>query len=295
MSMPIGLNDLAEQLSSGAAGGLVEVEGPIDVEAARAAAKGAGARFTDLGGPTTKAELLAKIATGLDLPGWFGHNWDALDEVLAAPEQPLVGPILITWPYPRRLDDADPEAGRMFRSVIEWAAARRRERGHGTLLVITPRAETEQLFGLSLSRPGRVHHVAIVVRDIEQSLAFYRDRLGLLVELVLPIESDGVTIAFLTVGESKIELVQPTNPSTGVARFLESRGEGFHHVCLEVADIAVELDRLAGEGVELIDTKPRPGAEGPVAFIHPRSCNGVLVELIEVAGGPAWKALGLSG
>lgn len=155
-------------------------------------------------------------------------------------------------------------------------------------------APTEQSFGLSLSPPGRVHHVAVVVRDLDQSLSFYRDRLGLTVELVLPIDSDGVTIAFLAVGESKVELVMPTDPSTGVARFLDARGEGFHHVCLEVADIAAELNRLAGEGVELIDNEPRPGAEGPVAFIHPRSCNGVLVELIEAHGGPAWTALGLS-
>lgn len=153
---------------------------------------------------------------------------------------------------------------------------------------------TEQSFGLPLARPSRVHHVAVVVRDLDQALSFYRDRLGLPVDLVLPIESDGVTIAFLPVGESKIELVQPTDSSTGVARFLESRGEGFHHVCLEVADVAAELNRLAGEGVELIDLTPRPGAEGPVAFIHPRSCNGVLVELIEAPGGPAWRALGLS-
>jgi methylmalonyl-CoA/ethylmalonyl-CoA epimerase len=77
-----------------------------------------------------------------------------------------------------------------------------------------------------------------------------------------------------------------------VARFLENKGEGFHHVCLEVDDLAAELDRLAGEGIELIDTAPRRGAEGPVAFIHPRSCHGVLVELIEAPGGPAWKSLG---
>jgi methylmalonyl-CoA/ethylmalonyl-CoA epimerase len=77
-----------------------------------------------------------------------------------------------------------------------------------------------------------------------------------------------------------------------VARFLESRGEGFHHVCLEVADVDAELARLAGEGVELIDTAARKGAEGPVAFIHPRSCHGVLVELIEATGGPAWARLG---
>jgi methylmalonyl-CoA/ethylmalonyl-CoA epimerase len=152
--------------------------------------------------------------------------------------------------------------------------------------------QTEQPFGLPLAAPARVHHVAIVVRDIAQALGFYRGQLQLPVELVLPIESDGVTIAFLAIGESKIELVQPTDPSTGVARFLESRGEGFHHVCVEVADIAAELSRLADAGVELIDSAPRPGAEGPVAFIHPRSCNGVLVELIEKAGGPAWRSLG---
>jgi methylmalonyl-CoA/ethylmalonyl-CoA epimerase len=151
----------------------------------------------------------------------------------------------------------------------------------------------EQAFDLGLAAPTRVHHVAVVVRDIEAALGFYRDLLGLPLELVLPIASDGVSIAFLAVGESKIELVQPTDPSTGVARFLDSRGEGFHHVCLEVADIAAELARLAASGVELIDAAPRPGAEGPVAFIHPRSCNGVLVELIEQAGGPAWVALGL--
>ena len=115
---------------------------------------------------------------------------------------------------------------------------------------------------------------------------------GLPVELVLPIESDGVTIAFLPIGESKIELVMPTDASTGVARFLESRGEGFHHLCLEVDDVDAELRRLAGEGIELIDQTARKGAEGPVAFIHPRSCHGVLVELIEATGGPAWGRLG---
>ena len=144
----------------------------------------------------------------------------------------------------------------------------------------------------ALAGLGRVHHVAVIVRDLDAALAFYRDTLRMPLELVLPIESDGVRIAFLPVGESKVELVEPTDPSTGVARFLESRGEGFHHVCFEVPDLAAELERLAGEGVELIDTAPRKGAEGPVAFIHPRSGHGVLVELIEAPGGPAWAALG---
>jgi len=151
--------------------------------------------------------------------------------------------------------------------------------------------ETEQTFDIA-RHPGRVHHVAVVVRDLDAALAFYRDKLHLELDVVMPIDTDGVKIGFLPVGQSSIELVQPTRADTGVARFLESRGEGFHHVCLEVDDLAAELERLAGEGIELIDTAPRRGAEGPVAFIHPRSCHGVLVELIEAPGGPAWKSLG---
>jgi methylmalonyl-CoA/ethylmalonyl-CoA epimerase len=143
-------------------------------------------------------------------------------------------------------------------------------------------------------RLGRVHHVAVVVRDLEAALGFYRDILGLHVEQVQPIPQDRVTIAFLPVDDTKIELVQPTDDSTGVARFLASRGEGFHHVCFEVPHLADTLTRLAIDGVELIDTVPRKGAEGPVAFLHPHSCSGVLVELIEAPGGPAWAALGYS-
>jgi methylmalonyl-CoA epimerase len=151
--------------------------------------------------------------------------------------------------------------------------------------------EREQAFDIS-RHPGRVHHVAVVVRDLEAALAFYRDKLRLELDVVMPIDTDGVKIGFLPVGESSIELVQPTRADTGVARFLESRGEGFHHVCLEVDDLGAELERLAADGIEMIDAAPRRGAEGPVAFIHPRSCHGVLVELIEAPGGPAWKSLG---
>jgi methylmalonyl-CoA epimerase len=144
----------------------------------------------------------------------------------------------------------------------------------------------------SIRRLGRVHHVAIVVADLDRALAFWRDTLGLPVELVLPIDTDRVTIAFLPVGESKVELVMPTDDTTGVARFLASKGEGFHHVCFEVDNLAETLLRLEVDGIELIDTAPRKGAEGPVAFLHPRSCHGVLVELIEAPGGPAWSSLG---
>jgi methylmalonyl-CoA epimerase len=109
---------------------------------------------------------------------------------------------------------------------------------------------------------------------------------------VMEIGDDRVRIAFLGVGESKVELVEPTDDTTGVARFLAKQGEGFHHVCFEVANLAEELTRLAINGLELIDSAPRRGAEGPVAFLHPRSCHGVLVELIEAPGGPSWRALG---
>lgn len=147
--------------------------------------------------------------------------------------------------------------------------------------------ETGRRLGL-----GRVHHVALVVHRMDDALGLWRDVLGLPVEQLLPVESDGVRICFLPVGESKMELVEPVDPDTGVARFLATRGEGFHHVCFEVPDLAAALTDLAGRGVDLVDAAPRRGAEGPVAFLHPRGTQGVLVELIEAPGGPAWAALG---
>ena len=155
-----------------------------------------------------------------------------------------------------------------------------------------PRTPPTEHLPETVRRIGRVHHVALIVRSIDASLGLWRDALALELERILDIPSDGVRIAFLGVGESKIELVEPTDSSTGVARFLESKGEGFHHVCFEVPNLAETLLRLEIDGVELIDTAPRKGAEGPVAFLHPRSCHGVLVELIEAPGGPAWTSLG---
>jgi methylmalonyl-CoA/ethylmalonyl-CoA epimerase len=139
---------------------------------------------------------------------------------------------------------------------------------------------------------GKIHHVALVVRSIDVALGFWRDLLGLEFETVMDIAQDQVRIAFLVVGESKVELVEPTDETTGVARFLATKGEGFHHVCFEVGNLSETLLRLEIDGLELIDSAPRRGAEGPVAFIHPRSCHGVLVELIEEPGGPSWKSLG---
>ena len=143
-----------------------------------------------------------------------------------------------------------------------------------------------------IRRLGRIHHVAVIVASLDPAIAFWRDALGLELEVVQEMADDRVRIAFLPIGESKIELVEPTDDSTGVARFLAKSGEGFHHVCFEVANLAETLLRLEIDGIELIDTAPRKGAEGPVAFLHPRSCHGVLVELIEAPGGPAWASLG---
>jgi methylmalonyl-CoA/ethylmalonyl-CoA epimerase len=152
----------------------------------------------------------------------------------------------------------------------------------------TPRVRVPE----AIRRLGKIHHVALIVRSIDNALELWRDTLGLELETVMDIPSDRVRIAFLAIGESKIELVEPTDDTTGVARFLASKGEGFHHVCFEVANLAETLLKLEIGGLELIDTAPRRGAEGPVAFIHPRACHGVLVELIEAPGGPAWSALG---
>ena len=139
---------------------------------------------------------------------------------------------------------------------------------------------------------GRIHHVATVVRDLESAVKFHAEVLGLPLEQIADVPSQEVRIAFLTAGGSKIELVAPTNSTSGVARFLETKGEGFHHLCLEVTDIDAELQRLAATGIQLINTAAVEGVEGPVAFLHPKSCHGILVELIEAPGGPAWKRLG---
>jgi methylmalonyl-CoA/ethylmalonyl-CoA epimerase len=144
------------------------------------------------------------------------------------------------------------------------------------------------------ARFGPIHHVAIVVADLEAGLALYRGSFGLEVTGRHNLPEDGIRAAFLGGGPTRLELVQPVRPDTGVARFLAARGPGLHHVCFEVPDLAAALAPLSAEGRELIDAAPRRGALGPVAFLHPRSAMGVLVELIERPGGPAWQLLGMA-
>jgi methylmalonyl-CoA/ethylmalonyl-CoA epimerase len=127
----------------------------------------------------------------------------------------------------------------------------------------------------------RLDHIGIVVHDIQEALKAYEAALGLPLERVVEVPDQKVRVAFLPVGESNVELVQPLTDDTGVAKFLEKRGEGIHHICLEVTEIESELARLKDRGVPLIDKQPRRGAHGWVAFIHPKGMHGVLVELMQ--------------
>jgi methylmalonyl-CoA/ethylmalonyl-CoA epimerase len=132
---------------------------------------------------------------------------------------------------------------------------------------------------------GPIHHVAIIVRSIEESLPRYRELFGLEPEMEpMVFAPQGVRLAFLPTGAelaTRLELVEPVDPDSGVARFLAARGEGVHHICFVTDDLPVSLDHLAEHEAELIDREPRPGAHGTVAFIHPRTLNGVLWELLE--------------
>ena len=130
----------------------------------------------------------------------------------------------------------------------------------------------------------KIDHIGIAVRDIEQALQVYQVALGLPLLEILDVPDQQVRVAFLPVGESKIELVQPSDETSGTARFIEKRGEGIHHICVQVDDIEAALEQLKANGVPLIDKEPRPGAHGRVAFVHPKGTNGVLLELVEHAG-----------
>ena len=126
-----------------------------------------------------------------------------------------------------------------------------------------------------------VHHIGIVVKNVDEASAMYQSGLGLQVSKVTASEKDGVKIAFMPAGETLIELLEPSNPANSVARFLETRGEGIHHIALEVDDIEAHLRQLEASGAVLIDKTPRQGAEGLVAFVHPKSMKVVLVELVQ--------------
>lgn len=128
----------------------------------------------------------------------------------------------------------------------------------------------------------RLDHLGIAVQSLDASLRLWRETLGLSVAGIEEVRSEGVRIAFLPLGDSRLELLEPLGPDTSVGRFLERKGEGLHHICLRVPDIMESLARLRERGAEVIEPAPRTGAGGrKVAFIHPRSAGGVLLELVE--------------
>jgi methylmalonyl-CoA epimerase len=127
----------------------------------------------------------------------------------------------------------------------------------------------------------RIDHIAVVVENLDGALATYRDALGMPLSRIETIPEQDVKIGFLPGGDSEIELLEPINPDSGIARFLAKRGEGLHHICLEVDDILQTLADLKARGVQLIHETPQRGAYGKVAFIHPKGASGVLIELLE--------------
>jgi methylmalonyl-CoA epimerase len=132
--------------------------------------------------------------------------------------------------------------------------------------------------------PERIDHIAIIVRDIEQALHFYRDTLGITPSEIKDVPTEQVRIAFLPMGGpdgSEIELIQPTVTDSSLTKFLEKRGEGLHHICLEVDDIDATLQDMQAKGAAVLDKQPRIAAEGRAIFLHPKGTNGVLLELIE--------------
>jgi methylmalonyl-CoA/ethylmalonyl-CoA epimerase len=128
----------------------------------------------------------------------------------------------------------------------------------------------------------RVDHVGIAVRDLEAAIAFYQSAFGVKLAHRETVEEQGVEEAMFRVGESWIQLLRPLGPDTPVGKYIEKRGEGIHHIGYGVSDLVAVLEHLKAEGMQLIDAEPRRGSRGSmVAFVHPKSVGGVLVELVQ--------------
>lgn len=130
----------------------------------------------------------------------------------------------------------------------------------------------------------KIHHIGIAVHDLEESLRFYRDTLGLHVHAQDTVQDQGVTAALLTIGQSEIELLQPLSAESPVGKFLERKGEGLHHICFQTPDVGGELETLKEKDVPLVDQTPRKGLAGMICFLHPKASRGVLVELATPIG-----------
>jgi methylmalonyl-CoA/ethylmalonyl-CoA epimerase len=129
---------------------------------------------------------------------------------------------------------------------------------------------------------NKIEHLGIAVNNIEESLLIYEKLLGTTCYKTEAVESEGVKTAFLHIGDSKIELLEATNPDSPIAKFLDKKGKGIHHIAFDVTDIDTEIHRLSKEGFELIHTTPKDGADNKrIAFLHPKSTDGILVELCQ--------------
>lgn len=128
----------------------------------------------------------------------------------------------------------------------------------------------------------KIEHLGIAVANIEESLKMYETLLGTNCYKTESVESEGVKTAFLQVGESKIELLEASNPSSPIAKFLEKKGPGIHHIAFDVENIEAEIARLTSQGFELIHTSPKDGADNKlIAFLHPKSTGSILIELCQ--------------
>lgn len=128
-----------------------------------------------------------------------------------------------------------------------------------------------------------IHHVAVVVEDMEKSLHFWRDALGMQLQELRDVPAEKSQVAFLPLSGAEVELVMPTTDDSGIAKYLAKRGQGMHHICLEVDDIVGMLTQLKAKNIRLINEEPRKGEDGKqYAFIHPESTGGVLVELYQI-------------
>ena len=131
----------------------------------------------------------------------------------------------------------------------------------------------------------KIDHIGVAVKSIDEALKFYEEQLGVELSKVEEVAEQKVKVAFLPVGESKIELLESTDPEGPVAKFIAARGEGFQHIAFKVDNLEAKLQELKAKGVKLIDEKPRIGAGGAsIAFIHPKSTGGLLIELCQRAG-----------
>lgn len=136
------------------------------------------------------------------------------------------------------------------------------------------------------AKVSKVQHLGVAVGSIDEALNFWREGLGLELGTVEVVEDQGVRVALLPIGESRIELLEPTGEDTPVGRFIAKRGQGIHHICVEVDDLAAKLAELKARGIRLIDQEPRTGAGGAlVAFVHPAGTGGVLIELTQKGTG----------